>query len=215
MKRVWLIVLFVVVFALSRIPGLLPANFSVAYAFMFCSGVYLRGAVGWWLPLGTMLATDLALNGYWAAHGFTVWDRADLASLACNYGAYAGILFLGRRFKPKSNFLGLLGGGILGAFLFYFLTNTAAWLFNPYHNPEYTKNLAGWLIALTKGVSGYPSTLAFFLKTLISGGLFTALFTAAEKFTAESPADKTAGVREPSEGETEGEPVAEPKEAGA
>ncbi|HAO80629.1 MAG TPA: hypothetical protein DCQ92_16990, partial [Verrucomicrobia subdivision 3 bacterium] len=50
----------------------------------------------------------------------------------------------------------------------------------------------------------------FFRNTLLSGGLFTALFAAAGKLTAESPADKTAGAREP---EAEGE--AEPEEAKA
>jgi len=45
-------VLFIAVFAVSRIPHLLPPNFSVAYAFAFCAGVYFRGAMAWWLPLG-------------------------------------------------------------------------------------------------------------------------------------------------------------------
>jgi len=39
----------------------------------------------------------------------------------------------------------------------------------------------------------------------LSGGLFTVLFAAAEKLTAESPAEKNAGAREP-ETETEAEP---------
>jgi hypothetical protein len=212
-RRLALAVLFVGLFAVTRIPGLLPANFSVAYALVFCAGVYLRGPLGWWLPLATMLGTDLALNLWYAHRGFQVWDAADLESLLFNYAAYLALLGLGRRFRPRSSLLGLLGGGIFGAFLFYFITNTAAWLFNPYHAPEYTRNLAGWLIALTKGTTGFPSTLAFFLKTLVSGGLFTALFVAAEKMTAESPADKSAGAREPAEAEPV--PAAEPQEAEA
>ena len=47
----------------------------------------------------------------------------------------------------------------------------------------YTKDLAGWLIALTKGTGGYPTTLQFFLNTLMSGGLFTGLFAGALKLT--------------------------------
>jgi len=215
-SKVALTGLFVAAFAVSRIPGLLPANFSVAYAFVFCAGVYLRGPLGWWLPLATILATDLGLDIYYAHQGFQVWDAADLESMLFNYTAYALLILLGRGYKPKSSLLGLLGGGILGAFLFYFLTNTAAWFFNPYHSPEYVRNLTGWLIALTKGVGGYPTTLSFFLKTLISGGLFTALFAGAEKLTAESPAEKNAGVREPEAApEADPEPAAEFKEAGA
>ena len=44
------------------------------------------------------------------------------------------------------------------------------------------------------------------------GGLFTALFAAAEKLTSESPAEKTAGQREP---ESDNEPEAEPEESKA
>ena len=78
----------------------------------------------------------------------------------------------------------MLGGGLVGAILFYLITNTAAWLFNPFQNPEYTKTLAGWIIALTKGTGGYPETWEFFRNTLLSGGLFTGLFAGAMKLTA-------------------------------
>jgi hypothetical protein len=203
-------VLFIAVFAVSRIPGLLPANFSVAYAFAFCAGVYFRGAMAWWLPLGVMAATDIGLNFYYqhANPDSNVWSAPNLANQAFNYAAYSVLIFLGRRFKPQSRFVALLGGGLLGAILFYLITNTASWFFNPFNNPEYSKNLAGWIIALTKGTGGYPSTWEFFRSTLWSGGLFTALFVAAEKLTApaESPADKTAGVRDDEEAEAEESP---------
>jgi len=193
-------VLFVVVLAVSRIPGVLPQNFSAAYAFAFCAGVYFSKRFSWWLPLLVLLGTDIALNFYYQ-HKFpddNVWSAANLANLAFNYAAYAVLIFLGRRFKPQSSFVSLLGGGILGTILFYFITNTASWFFNPFHNAEYTKNFAGWILALTKGIGGYPSTWEFFRNTLLSGGIFTALFAGAAKLTApaESPAEKNAGARE-------------------
>jgi hypothetical protein len=210
--NLWLPIVFVALFALSRIPGLLPLNFSAVYAFVFCAGVYFSKRLAWWLPLGVMLATDLGLNLYYQHHDpeHNVWDSRNLANLAFNYVAYAALLWLGRRFKPQASFVALLSGGVLGAVLFYLITNTASWFFNPFGNPEYTKTLAGWIIALTKGVGGYPSTWEFFRNTLLSGGLFTALFAGAAKLTApaESPAEKTAGVREP-------EKEAEPEEAKA
>jgi hypothetical protein len=210
--RIILSVIFVAAFALSRIPGLLPPNFSAAYAFAFCAGVYFRGALAWWLPLGVMLATDIGLNFYYQHTGIDpdVWSAGNLANLAINYAAYAVLILLGGRFKPQKSLLKLLGGGLLGAILFYFLTNTASWFFNPFHNLEYTKNLAGWIKALTYGTNGYPPTWEFFRNTLLSGGLFTALFAASAKLTAESPAEKTAGQREP---KAEGEPAAEPEAA--
>ncbi len=203
----WLPLVFVAVFAVSRIPGLLPWNFSVAYAFAFCAGVYFPRKNSWWLPLVVLLATDISLNVYYSSQGIGVWDSANLANLAFNYAAYAVLIFLGRRFKPQSSFASRVGGGIFGAFLFYVITNTASWFFNPFHNPEYVKSFSGWLLALTKGINGWPTTLEFFRNTLLSGGLFTALFVAAAKVTApaESPADKKAGVRD-DQPETEAEP---------
>jgi hypothetical protein len=115
--------------------------------------------------------------------------------------AFAGIVLLGRLFSPRMNFFKLLGGGLLGAVLFYLITNTASWL----NDAGYAKTLAGWLQALTTGLPGYPSTLEFFRNTLLSGGLFTGLFVGAMKFNeaAESPREKEAGVRseEPDEEE--------------
>ena len=190
------------VFALSRMPGMLPQNFSAAYALAFCAGVYFSGTLAWWLPLLTLLATDMGLNlYYWLALDINVWELPLLKYQACNYLAYAAIIWLGRGFKPQTSFRALLGGGVLGALLFYLITNTASWLFNPFSNPEYTKTLAGWLIALTKGTGGWPQTWEFFRNTLLSGGLFTALFAGAMKLSAaaESPAEKEAGahVEEP------------------
>jgi hypothetical protein len=193
----WLPLVFVAVFAVSRIPGLLPLNFSVAYAFAFCAGVYFRGAVAWWLPLVTLLATDICLNVFYYHAPVFNWY------MGVKTVAFVGLVGLGRLFSPRMNFFKLLGGGILGTVLFYLVTNTASWI----NNPEYAKTLAGWIQALTTGVPNLPSTWEFFRNTLLSGGLFTALFVAAAKLTApaESPADKKAGVRD-DQPETEAEP---------
>jgi len=208
-------ILLMLVFALSRIPGLLPQNFSAAYALAFCAGVFLTGSLAWWLPLATLLLTDIGLNlYYWLALDVNVWELPVLKYQLINYVAFAVIIWLGRRFKPGASFTALLGGGILGALLFYLITNTASWFFNPFNNPEYTKSFLGWLRALTLGTGGWPQTWEFFRNTLLSGGLFTGLFVGAMKLTtsAESPQEKQAGVREP---EGEAEPAAEPGEAKA
>ena len=199
----WLPFLFLTLVALSRWPGLFPQNFSALYALTFCAGVYFRGAMAWWLPLGTLLATDIGLNVFF--YHSPVFNGYMLVKTL----AFAGLIGLGRFFSPRMNFLKLLGGGLLGAILFYFITNTASWL----NDPAYAKTLAGWIQALTTGLPNYhPSTWEFFRNTLLSSGLFTGLFVGAMKLTApaESPAEKTAGVREP-ENKTE----AEPEEAGA
>jgi hypothetical protein len=191
------LLLFTLVFAVSRIPGMLSqelANFSAAYALMFCGGVYLSRQTAWWLPLGAMLITDIGLNlYYWLNLHTDVWSRPNLSRQLVNYAAFAVIILLGKRFKPKSSFASLLGGGVLGALLFYLITNTASWL----TDPGYVKTLAGWIQALITGLPGFPSTWHFFVNTLLSGGLFTGLFVGAMKYSeaAESPQDKVAGAK--------------------
>jgi hypothetical protein len=179
---------FMLVAALSRWPGLFPPNFSAFYGLAFCAGAFFPRHVKWWLPLGTLVVTDIVLDVYY---------RSFSAMQLVNYIAYALIILLGTRFNHRSRFLGLLAGGILGAILFYLLTNTASWLFDA----EYTKDLAGWIKALTTGRSGFPPTLEFFRNTLMSGGLFTGLFAGALKLSE---------AAEPAE-EKEPEPVKEPE----
>lgn len=195
--------LFVAVFAVSRIPGLLPPNFSVTYAFAFCAGVYFRGVMAWWLPLGVMAATDIGLNVfYYHVPPFGLY-------LVLNYAVYAVLVGLGKWFGSRAGFFKLLFGGLLGAVIFYLVTNTLSW----FQDAAYAKTLAGWIQSLTTGrLDVHPTTWEMFRNTLASGGLFTALFAGAAKLaaSAESPADKTAGAHEP-----EDESEAEPEESGA
>ena len=210
-SHLWLVAGFLALVALSRWPGLLPPSFSVVYALAFCGGVYFSRSLAWWLPLATLVLTDVALNFYYQTKGYDVWTWSVIKYQLVNYVGYVVIIGLGRRLKPQSKFLTLLGGGVLGALLFYLITNTASWLLNPFQNPEYTKTLSGWLIALVKGTSGWPQTWEFFRNTLLSGGLFTGLFVGAMKLSgAESPADKEAGARA-----EENEDEAKPEEASA
>jgi hypothetical protein len=190
--------LFIAVLAVSRIPGLLPANFSVVYAFVFCAGVYFPKRIAWWLPLGTMLATDVALNiFYYHVPPFGFY-------LLLNYAVYAVLIALGKWFGARAGFFKLLFGGLLGAVLFYLVTNTLAW----FQDPDYAKTIAGWIQALTVGLPNiHPSTWELFRNTFLSTGLFTTLFVASEKLSApsESPADKRAGASDENETETEPE----------
>jgi hypothetical protein len=164
-------IFLMLVFALTRWPGLMPPNFSAAYGLAFCAGVYFAGAMAWWLPLGTFLLTDILLNVFY-------YQAAALnPAMLVNCAAFAAIILLGRRFKPSASWLALLGGGLAGALLFYFVTNTASWLLNPL----YSKTLLGWIQALTTGTPGWPQTWEFFRNTLMSGGLFTGLFAGAFK----------------------------------
>ncbi len=202
----WLPFVFLAVAALSRWPNLFPPNFSAFYGLCFCAGAFFPRTTKWWLPLGTLVLSDIALNIYYLLYlhvnGFTPGQLL-------NYAAFAGIIWFGTRFNRHSSFVRLLSGGILGAILFYLVTNTASWL----TNPEYPKDLTGWLIALTKGTPGHPTTLEFFRNTLLSGGLFTGLFAGAMKWTeAPEPAEEKEPEEKPAE-EPAGDEQPKPQDA--
>ncbi|MGZ8919791.1 MAG: DUF6580 family putative transport protein [Limisphaerales bacterium] len=165
----WLPLGMMVAFAITCWPAMLPErmkNFSAAYAIAFCAGVYFPGRMGWILPLGTLLVLDFCLNVFYyntsPLSPFTVFKVA----------AYAGIIWLGTKFRGHRSWFKLVGGGILGALIFYVVTNIASWIFDP----GYPKSIGGLLQALTVGIPGYPPTWLFLKNTLISGGLFTGLF---------------------------------------
>jgi hypothetical protein len=118
-------------------------------------------------------------------------------------------VLLGKAYSSKASWLTLVSGGLLGAIVFYVVTNTFSWFFNPFHNLEYVKTFVGWWTALTTGTKGYPQTWEFFFKTLLSGGLFTGLFAGAMKLMeAAEPDDEEADA--PAE-----QPQEKPEEAKA
>jgi hypothetical protein len=194
-------VLFLLVLALSRWPGLLPANFSAVYAMVFCAGLYVPGVAGWIIPLAVLAVTDLILSVVFYPQYFT-WKNF-LLDQSPNYIAYAGLIALGRSVGSKRPWWLLLGGGIVGAVLFYLITNTASWIILPY-----AKTLAGWIQALTAGLPGHAQTWEFFRNTLSSGGLFTGLFVGAMKLTeAEEPEPAEEEEKETRSVEDEREPA--------
>lgn len=123
--------------------------------------------------------------------------------------AFGILIWLGTRFSPKNNWFKLVGGGILGAIIFYLVTNTASWLWDP----AYPKTLAGWIQALTQGTPGYPPTVQFFLNSLLSGGLFTGLFAGAMKLTAADESEAEEPQEEEAEEPEETLPAPEKSEA--
>ena len=199
MKRTVLIpALLLVAFALTRWPGMMPLNFSVAYGLVFCAGAFPR-RLPWWAILGTLMTTDLVLNVFY-------YDTVLFSDYqAVNYLAYAGIYLLGRRFSTRVSIPNHVVGGLLGAVIFYVITNTASWL----TNPDYAKTFADWLRALTTGTNGWPETWTFFRNTLLSGGLFAGLISAA----LQSVEAKEPEPEEETEPEGAGATEAAPEEA--
>jgi hypothetical protein len=170
-QTIWAVVLMIV-FALSRWPGVMPWNFSAAYALAFCAGLYFPTVLAWVLPLATLLITDGILYVTYYHVPLTQFFPGMLP----NYIGYAAFIGLGQLLRSKRSWLALISGSLVGAIVFYIISNTASWM-----ELSYAKTFSGWIQALTVGLPGFPPTWTFFWRTLISSGLFSGLFIGSMK----------------------------------
>ena len=172
-------------------------NFSAGYALAFCAGVYFPKRLRWTLTLGTFLIINILTNHLY--YGVSPFNRYLWLTIA----AFSALIGVGTRDSAKNRWFKLVRGGLLSAVVFYVITNSASWLWDP----AYPKTLWGWLQALTIGTPGFPPTIQFLLNSLISGGLFTGLFAGAMKLTAAADEQTEEEPEEAPSAENEGEGI--------
>ena len=172
-RKIWLPLLLMLIFAVSRWPGMLPQNFSAAHALLFCAAFWLPGWMGWVLPQATIIVTDILLNVF--AYDVTVLDPR----LVTNWMILALFVVLAKWLARRRSYGRVFLGTLFGALLFYLVSNSVSWMVNP----AYAKTIAGGVQALTVGLPGFPPTWMFGLKTLLGTGLFTGLFAGAMKLS--------------------------------
>jgi hypothetical protein len=152
-------------------------NFAPLMALTFCGAVYFRDKRLWLVPFVALLLSDLYLDRYYAVNYNESWVWPSvIIRLLC----FAMAIPLGRWVAQHKRWLTLMGGALAGSLMFYVITNTDAWLRDPF----YGKSAAGWWQAMTIGRPEYPPTLYFFRNTFVSDLLFTALFAVAMEFAA-------------------------------
>ena len=161
------------VFAASRWPGMLPQNFRAAHALLFCAAFWLPGWMGWVLPLATIIVTDILLNLFHYSMPVMVPE------LVVNWMILALFVVLAKWLARRRSYGRVFLGTLIGALLFYLVSNTVSWMVNP----AYAKTIAGWVQALTVGLPGFPPTWLFGLKSLLGTSLFTGLFAGAMKWS--------------------------------
>jgi hypothetical protein len=172
-RKTWLPLVLMLVFAASRWPGMLPQNFSAAHALLFCAAFWLPGWMGWVLPLATIIVTDVLLNLFHYSMPVMVPE------LVVNWMILALFVVLAKWLARRRSYGRVFLGTLIGALLFYLVSNTVSWMVNP----AYAKTIAGWVQALTVGLPGFPPTWLFGLKSLLGTGLFTGLFAGAMKWS--------------------------------
>ncbi len=178
------------------------SNLSPFFAIAFCGAVYFRKP---WLWVGSFLAlelSDLYLNYFHAREYGFHWDLSGFLTRSACFGA---ALLLGVWVSQRKSWLWLLNGSLLGALLFYFVTNSQSW----YTDPFYSKTLAGWWQAMTIGHPEYPPTIYFFKNTIFGDLMFTGVFGGAMEWLAQRKGEPSLldGEKDAEESEAETEPV--------
>jgi hypothetical protein len=152
-------------------------NFAPVMALAFCGAVYFSDRRLWLVPLAALVLSNVFLDQYYAATFGETWTwQSEFTQAMC----FAFALPIGRLVARHKNWLTLVGGALAGSLLFYLVTNTDAWVRDPF----YVKTAAGWWQAMTIGRPEFPPTLFFFRNTLVSDLLFTAMFALAMEFAA-------------------------------
>jgi len=152
-------------------------NFSPIMALSFCGAIYLREKWLWAVPFAALVLSDAFLNHYYLVRYDYGWE---ITGTLLRYGCYGAALGLGWLVARHRSWSTLFGGALAASFIFYLVTNTAAWAVDE----KYVQSLAGWWQAMTIGHPEYPPTIFFFKNSLISDLSFTALFAAVMEYAA-------------------------------
>jgi hypothetical protein len=194
----WVAGLTAAVVVYRLVPYLLKFSHDTQYiwnctpvgALALFAGARLRSRLGLLVPLVVMALSDLLLIRPLADRGLSAfsWGTPLIYAAFLIYAVF-GRTLVGRSFSP----LRIGGAAVLGAVLFFLLSNFADWAFGT----SYPRTLAGLLECYAMGIPFYrQGTAPFFLYTLIGdlfySGLFFGLYGATlyvtERRKAEQPA---------------------------
>jgi len=132
-----------------------PSNFSpIAALALFGGAQFASKRVAFFVPLAAMFLSDLILGLH--------------ALIPVVYGSFALIVCLGFWVRRNQNIWRLGSAALLGAFLFFVITNLGVWLFGSF----YPKTGSGL-------IECYLAAIPYFGNTLASDLLYTALLFGA------------------------------------
>jgi hypothetical protein len=143
------------------------SNFAPMAAIALCAAAYFPAKYRFTVPMIALLVSDVVLNTF---YGFSLLSPFVLS----HYVGFALVGVLGLLLRDRASVKTMLPASIAASILFYVVTGTVSWLFDP----GYPKNVAGLFQSLTVGVSAYSATPSwmFFRNSVVSDLLFTGLF---------------------------------------
>jgi hypothetical protein len=146
------------------------SNFAPMAAIALCSAAYFPARYRFSVPMIALVVSDIVLNLHYR---FPLFSPFVLS----HYIAFALIGCFGLWLRDQAGFKTLLPASLASSLIFYCLTNTVSWMFDP----GYAKTLAGFIQAQTVGLPVYGGTTPtwmFLRNTALSDLFFTLLFVA-------------------------------------
>jgi len=158
-------------FAQPGTIGLL--NFAPLAAIALCAGAYFPAKYKFTVPMIALLISDVVLNIH---YGFSLLSPFVLS----HYLGFALVGCVGLLLQNRRSMKTLLPASVAGSLIFYVVTNSVSWLFDP----GYAKNFASLIQALTVGLPQYSATPTwmFFRNSILSDLFFTAVFVLCMNF---------------------------------
>src|SRR6184192_1725229 len=147
-------------------------NFAPLAAIALCAAAYFPAKYKFTVPMIALLISDVVLNIH---YGFSLLSPFVLS----HYLGFALVGCLGLLLQTRRSMKTLLPASIAGSLIFYIVTNSVSWFFDP----GYVKNFAGLIQALTIGLPQFSATPSwmFFRNSIVSDLLFTLLFVVCIK----------------------------------
>ena len=163
------------------------SNLAPLAAIALCAAAYFPKRYKFTVPMIALFISDVVLNIH---YGFSLLSPF----VASHYLGFALVGGLGLLLQNRASLKTLLPASIAASVIFYAVTNTVSWVFDP----GYVKNFGGLLQALTVGLPAYSATPTwmFFRNTILSDLFFTLLFVACMNF-GRKPSRARAGAALP------------------
>jgi hypothetical protein len=160
-------------------------NFAPLAAIALCAAAYFPAKYKFTVPMIALLISDVVLNMH---YGFSLLSPFVFS----HYIGFTLVGCLGLLLQNRRSIKTLLPASIAGSLIFYVVTNSVSWLFDP----GYAKNFAGLIQALTVGLPQYSATPTwmFFRNSVVSDLLFTGLFVLCMHFGRSSERARAASV---------------------
>lgn len=143
--------LVLIVASMRLIPH--PPNFVPIAAIALFAGVYFSKRTALLLPIAAMVISDIFIGYY------------EISLMVVVYGSFLLYVLLGFWLKKNKKWYTIGGSTILGAVLFFLITNFAVWILTPW----YAKTLSGL-------IQCYFMALPFFRNTLLGDFFYVSAF---------------------------------------